>query len=67
MLLLVKWGKTMPLALLPVLQGKQWQLPMFRRIPLALRAMPCRLSIEPPTHLVPTLLLPRNETGNIGT
>lgn len=45
----------MPLARLLVPQVKLWQLHMFAPIPLVLHFMPYRLSIEPPTLLMPML------------
>ncbi len=50
-----QWERTLQLALLPVPQVKLWQLPMFPPIPLVLPIMPYRLSIEPPTPLMPML------------
>jgi len=55
MLLLVKWGRITLPALLPAPQVKRWQLHMSSLIPSVLQIMPYRLSIEPPTPLMPML------------
>ncbi len=55
MLRRVKSERTTRLALPRVPQVKRWQLHMFPLILLVLQITPCRLSIEPPTPLMPML------------